>query len=123
MFHLDFNHFECVILKKIAGLLKDVYGTIDSIDPITLERKFSLWSKVDNFMMIERDIKYSLAYKGDGYLVDLCNALNRIKEGTFGKCLMCKDEISPEELEKSPTSRLCSKCAEQLHVCKTRVTG
>ena len=123
MFHIDFNHFECVILKRIAGLLKDVHDTADSIDPISLERKFSLWPNNENFMMIERDLKYSLAYKGDGYLVDLCNALNRIKEGTFGKCLMCKKEISPENLEEAPTSRLCPECAEKLQVSKSRISN
>jgi len=118
MFRLDFKHFECLILKKIAGMLKDVYDTSDSIDPISLERKFSQWSTADNFTIIERDLKYSLAYKGDGYLVDLCSALGRIKEGTYGKCIMCKKSISPEELEESPTSRMCAKCAASLHICK-----
>lgn len=100
-------------------MLKDVYGTDDdTIDPISMERKFSLKSSRDSINPIERELEYSLAYKGDGYLIDLCNALNRIKEGTFGNCLMCKNSISPEELEKSPTSRLCPKCAEKLSLCR-----
>lgn len=118
MLHFDISHFECVILKRIAGMLRDVYGADEGTDPITLERKFSLYSDSESFNPIERDIEYSLAYKGDGNLVDLCNALSRIKEGTYGTCLMCKNIISPEELEKSPTTRLCPNCTTKLAVCK-----
>jgi RNA polymerase-binding transcription factor DksA len=118
MLRFDINHFECVILKRIAGMLRDVYGADEGIDPITLERRFSLQSSSAAITPIERDIEYSLAYKGDGYLVELCNALSRIKEGTYGTCLRCKNKISPEELEKSPTSRLCAGCAERLRLSK-----
>lgn len=118
MLRFDINHFECVILKRIAGMLKDVYGANEGIDPITLERKFSLQTDNESINPIERDIEYSLAYKGDGYLVDLCNALSRIKQGTYGICIMCKNKISPDELERSPTSRLCSACAAKLNLTK-----
>lgn len=115
MLRWDLNHFECIILKRIATLLKDVYGTDEGIDPINLEKKFSLQTDNISLDSIEKDIEYSLAYKGDGYLVDLCSALNRIKEGTYGICVMCKEHISPEELEKSPTSRICSNCLKKLY--------
>lgn len=118
MLQWDIFHFECIILRRIVTLLKDVYGINDGIDPINLEKKFSLQANGYSISSIEKDIEYSLAYKGDGYLIDLCNALSRIKEGTFGICIMCKEKIPPEDLEKSPTIRICSKCSKQLNTNK-----
>lgn len=38
------------------------------------------------------------------------NALDRIKQGTYGKCLMCKQEIPEERLEAIPYAFLCIGC-------------
>lgn len=43
--------------------------------------------------------------------VNLINsALTRIKQGTFGKCLNCGEEISPARLKAVPSSPNCIKC-------------
>ncbi len=37
-------------------------------------------------------------------------ALERIREGSYGKCLRCGSEISKEVLEVVPESELCANC-------------
>jgi DnaK suppressor protein len=41
-------------------------------------------------------------------------ALERIKEGTFGDCISCGQEINPKRLEAVPWTRHCIECQEKL---------
>lgn len=41
-------------------------------------------------------------------------ALNRIREGTFGECISCGNEINPKRLEAVPWTRYCIECQEKL---------
>ncbi len=50
----------------------------------------------------------------DKALRDVNGALQRIKNGTYGICKYCKQEISPERLEARPTSSACIKCKKKL---------
>ena len=38
------------------------------------------------------------------------NALDRIKQGTYGRCLVCKKEIPEERLEAIPYAFMCINC-------------
>src|SRR5246127_5083909 len=42
------------------------------------------------------------------------NALNRIREGSFGECISCGTEINPKRLEAVPWTRHCIECQEKL---------
>jgi len=42
------------------------------------------------------------------------NALSRIREGTFGECISCGNEINPKRLEAVPWTRHCIECQEKL---------
>ena len=39
-------------------------------------------------------------------------AIVRVKEGTFGECMSCGDEIEPKRLEAVPWARYCVSCQE-----------
>ncbi len=41
-------------------------------------------------------------------------ALNRIREGTFGECISCGNEINSKRLEAVPWTRYCIECQEKL---------
>lgn len=38
-------------------------------------------------------------------------ALGRIKDGSYGTCVRCGDEIAPDRLEARPEAALCIDCA------------
>jgi DnaK suppressor protein len=48
-------------------------------------------------------------------------ALSRIREGTFGECISCGNEINPKRLEAVPWTRHCIDCQEKLE--KGELTG
>lgn len=41
-------------------------------------------------------------------------ALNRIREGSFGECISCGQEINPKRLDAVPWTRHCIECQEKL---------
>ncbi len=41
-------------------------------------------------------------------------ALSRIREGTFGQCISCGNDINPKRLEAVPWTRHCIACQEKL---------
>jgi DnaK suppressor protein len=41
-------------------------------------------------------------------------ALQRIREGSFGECVGCGNEINPKRLEAVPWTRYCIECQEKL---------
>jgi DnaK suppressor protein len=47
----------------------------------------------------------------DQRIAALQEALDRVDEGTYGKCIECGAEIDPERLEILPTAVLCAACA------------
>lgn len=43
---------------------------------------------------------------------DIRLALERIKDGSYGTCLMCDEEISPKRLRAVPWAAYCIRCQE-----------
>jgi len=41
-------------------------------------------------------------------------ALSRIREGSFGQCISCGEEINPKRLDAVPWTRHCIECQEKL---------
>lgn len=51
--------------------------------------------------------KSSLVVPLEQRLIEVENALTRILEGTYGKCLICKAEIEKERLDANPAAETC----------------
>lgn len=52
----------------------------------------------------------SLGAQDSNRLQMINNALDRIKQGTYGRCLVCKEEIPEERLEAIPFAFMCINC-------------
>jgi len=50
-------------------------------------------------------------------------ALERIREGSFGECIACGDEINPKRLEAVPWTRHCIACQEKVEQGLLEATG
>ena len=50
-------------------------------------------------------------------------ALARIREGSFGECIACGEEINPKRLEAVPWTRHCIECQEKLEQGLLEATG
>jgi len=51
------------------------------------------------------------------------SALLRIREGSFGECISCGEEINPKRLEAVPWTRHCIACQEKLEQGLLEATG
>jgi RNA polymerase-binding protein DksA len=65
----------------------------------------------DNF---EEELALELLENEDHLLTEIDDALERIEQGTFGRCENCGQPISRERLEAVPYARYCIRCARQL---------
>jgi DnaK suppressor protein len=43
------------------------------------------------------------------------DAIGRIKDGTYGRCIECGAEIKPEDLRREPWIEYCEKCVHKPH--------
>jgi RNA polymerase-binding transcription factor DksA len=65
----------------------------------------------DNF---EQEFTLSLLANEEQVLAEVAGALDRIKEGTFGRCEECQGEIPRARLRELPYTRYCVQCARKL---------
>lgn len=49
----------------------------------------------------------------DREIASVRRALDRIRDGSYGICVQCGEEISPARLDARPEAALCIRCARQ----------
>jgi len=62
---------------------------------------------------MERELEFLLAARDEKYIRHLDEALQRIKDGTFGICRTCNKPISRARLEAVPNATECIACKPQ----------
>ncbi len=65
----------------------------------------------DNF---EQENTLHLLANEQDRLVEIVDALDRIKHGNFGKCEECEEDIPKARLKEVPYARYCVACARKL---------
>lgn len=68
----------------------------------------------------EREKSFYFASKSGRFLYHIDEALRRIRDGSYGKCLTCDEDISSARLEAVPHARFCIKCKEKEEQRKRR---
>jgi RNA polymerase-binding protein DksA len=61
----------------------------------------------------DRELADTLHENADAVLAAIDGALLRIENGTYGKCVNCGRDISPERLEALPYAELCIDCKRE----------
>jgi RNA polymerase-binding protein DksA len=64
----------------------------------------------DNY---DRELSFNLASGERETLLQIDEALRRIDDKTYGKCLSCKKKISKRRFTAVPHAKLCLKCKQQ----------
>ncbi len=54
----------------------------------------------------------SIGHASEQEVNQIAEALDRIKSGTYGKCVGCGEAIAPARLEAVPHAARCIKCAQ-----------
>jgi len=61
----------------------------------------------------ERDLVVQILDRESALVRRLRSAIDRVKDGSYGLCLECEDEIAPKRLTAIPWAELCIHCQEQ----------
>lgn len=61
----------------------------------------------------EREKMATLLSRETQLLKELDTALERVRSGSYGKCELCGEDISPARLEALPFATLCVKCQSE----------
>ncbi len=86
------------ILVRLYDHLQDAYG-------IEWPRESFV-----NGQLALGEIDALLSFKSDQRIDELRSALERLEEGSFGRCIACKGDIGQDLLEADPAMRLCERC-------------
>jgi len=98
----DVSHMADAALKKSRS---EANGDLSSM-PIHMADIGS-----DNF---EQEFTLSLMQSEEGTLELIENALERVEDGTYGKCEECGARIPKTRLKAIPYAAMCVKCASQM---------
>ncbi len=60
-----------------------------------------------------RELSFAQAQKASRLLYHIDNALERINDGTYGRCVSCEKMIPAARLEAIPHARFCIACREK----------
>ena len=66
----------------------------------------------------EREKAFMMAYREGRLIYHIEEALDRIADGDYGKCIECKGDISDARLEAVPHARLCITCKSKEETSK-----
>jgi DnaK suppressor protein len=104
------QRYRSMLLEKQRELLS---GQSDELAPVPAAGI----SKGDIVDQANADAEAELQihlHKSDGRLLTAIEeALSRMRQGTYGVCVVCKEPISKARLEAVPWTHLCRECKEQ----------
>ena len=103
------------IAKKLETLREELTNRIDTIDADVHHKKEPVEKDfAEQVTQRENDDVLSAIDNEAQYTVQLIDAaLARIKNGDYGICAKCGEQIPVERLEALPYVTTCVKCAEQ----------
>ncbi len=114
----DLKKFEKLLLEKRKKLIEEI-GTFTERGGDTIKNSSGNLSSHTYHMADigtdaqEREKTFLFASKSGRLLYHIDEALRRLQNNTYGKCVVCGAEISLERLNVVPHARMCIKCKEK----------
>jgi DnaK suppressor protein len=112
----EVERFEKLLLAKKKELLKEMGILMESHVATTIKDSTGDLSSYSYHMAdqgtdaMERELAFMFASKSGRLIYHIDEALRRIEDGSYGKCGMCKKQISKPRLTAVPHARLCIEC-------------
>jgi RNA polymerase-binding protein DksA len=110
---IDTDHFRIELLKERERVQAALANLRDSHPGSLDEEVDEVAATSDNHMgdvataTLGREIDYTLGENSEQILAEIDRALQRIEDGSYGKCTACGKEIPAERLEAYPWASLC----------------
>lgn len=98
--------------QVLENKLAELTASIRDHDGITIDKKPDALDEVQNAADRELAIR-TLDIKTQN-MREVRAAIRRIKEGTYGTCECCLEDISPKRLKAVPEASLCIICKQRL---------
>ena len=102
----ELNKYKNVLEEKQAELVR----MLRNRDGIVIEKSADALDEVQ--YATERELAIRSLDRDSNLLRNVRGALGRIKEGSFGVCPRCEEEISPKRLAAVPWTTFCIQCQE-----------
>lgn len=103
--------FRKLLLEQKEALLKQVLNQDDGIDELRDDQPADPLDMAGNTSSLE--LMTALGNHERAELEEIDGALEKIDDGSYGKCEDCEKEIAPARLEAIPTARFCVPCKEK----------
>jgi DnaK suppressor protein len=95
-----------------ADLREAVRDEAGAAAPVQLDTSIGRLSRMDAIQ--SQQMALALKAREQQELLRVENALQAIRNGTYGQCRRCKGPVGLERLEAQPDAVVCVKCAEQV---------
>jgi DnaK suppressor protein len=105
------ERFEKQLKAMEADLLAAVESKADAAAPVQLDTAIGRLSRIDAIQ--SQQMALSLKARQQQALARVRNALQAIRNGTYGQCRRCPEEIAFERLEAQPDAVVCLSCASR----------
>ena len=102
----EINKFKEILEKRQAELAE----VLRNREGIAIEKSPDALDEVQR--AAERELAIRNLDRESNLLRNVRAALRRIKDGSFGTCLHCEEEISPKRLNAVPWAPYCIECQE-----------
>jgi len=105
----DKKHFRQKLLEKREELVSVVQKTEDYGRQVNTEAEaMDLADKASS--SYTKEFMFSKSGSDRQLLQEVVDALRRLDEGDFGKCMNCREEVERKRLEAVPWSPFCLSC-------------
>ena len=107
---IDYTFFEIILNERLSKLCDNIDSKNTRIKNIQDAHHKDEGDIVGAGLQGNLEMGMIDLYKDE--IKDIRNALQKIKDGTFGVCEMCDDEIDVERLKVKPHAKYCINCRE-----------
>lgn len=96
--------------KTLRAKRDELIAALRQIDDIRIERASEELDQIQN--KVNRELAVADITRNSRLLRELDGSLRRLREGAYGVCGHCEEDISPKRLAAIPWAALCISCQE-----------
>lgn len=108
----DLIYFEKVLKERKSQIEKNIS---DVAKEINLLNSSEATDEIDHASIsVDRNIEQAITSQQSKELISINYAINKIKNGNYGICEMCEEDINLERLKVKPHAKYCIVCREMM---------
>lgn len=107
---IDYRFFETLLNERLGKICEYIESKNSNVQHIQDSRLVDEGDVVSATMQGNNDMGMIKMYQKE--MADIKLSLQKIRDGIFGICEMCDDEIDVERLKVKPHAKYCINCRE-----------